>query len=730
MKLFEITLYENKSHRLLQEGWQELTEDQKNYQLRFERELWPLLESYVKLYEAALTPQQIDAIFTSAEEKAIAGGNNKTTLGKIGSAVAGAAKLPVDIAKAVNAKIDELGRMAQKAGPIQNADAKFEKLKQDIMSKNPDSKIVQGIKTVSDWAIANPGKASLAVGILTTIAAFVGGPAGGAAAGLVLRATKDLLQGEKLSTAVGKSIKTAALGYLSGKAFELLGNWMAGFREQAIPFGPEDAGLEKISWEATKTLRAPGMEWTQSTQGFDVLVRPEEASAIREAMTQIKQGDLSSFDSLLAIAKEVNTKDYTSSLDTMVQGAWKAAKDNDSLLQFINTAKQGLQAASQGAAAAADGKKQESMEERFQQFLSNQQVDEGPMDALKKGAAAVGGAIKKGAEKVANVGKNLGNKVTKDKLMKAWKAAGSPTEAGEVAKVLQQAGVSDDIIKAISAEQKIELPVAAKADPGAETTPSGQPKIEPTLDTPGQTATGTDQAAPDAEPTSGQAAPQGGQAAPAGSAPKAGPNAKQLTPIVNMIKKANVVDAVKAMLQKEVGGSAPADQSAPQGAPAAQPTAGSTPAADKTAQPDAGTQGGQATPAGDKTAAPGSNKAAGDTFEKAKGDIRKVQSGTKPLPDKMAQGVQADIAKLAKGDKESGVFAAQKIMNFAKAGYDISKLQPAWLANAKAGERFLTQSVYFAITKMLREHGLGWADLGLRIRLVENTNDVVGISFA
>jgi hypothetical protein len=446
-------------------------------------------------------------------------------------------------------------------------------------------------------------------------------------------------------------------------------------------------------------------------------------------MTQIKQGDLSSFDSLLSIAREVNTKDYTSSLDTMVQGAWKAAKDNDSLLKFINAAKDGLQAGAQGAAAAADGKKQESMEERFQQFLANQQVDEGPLDALKKGAAAVGGAIKKGAEKVANVGKNLGNKVTKDKLMKAWKAAGSPTEAGEVAKVLQQAGVSDDIIKAISAEQKIELPAAAKADPGAETTPSGQPKIEPTLDTPGQPAAGTDQAAPAAEPAPGQAAPQGGQAAPAGSAPKAGPNAKQLTPIVNMIKQAKVVDAVKAMLQKEIGGTEPADQSAAQDAPTAPAAAGAEPAADKTAQPAAGAQG-QAAPPGDKTAAPGANKAAGDTFEKAKGDIRKVQSGTKPLPDKMAQGIQADLAKLAKGDKESGVFAAQKIMNFAKAGYDISKLQPAWLANAKAGERFLTQSVYFAITKMLREHGLGWADLGLRIRLVESTNDVVGVSFA
>jgi hypothetical protein len=708
MKLFEIALYENKSHRLLQEGWQELTEAQQNYQLRFERELWPLLESYVKLYEATLTPQQIDAIFTSAEEKAIAGGNNKTTLGKVGSTVAGAAKLPVDIAKKVNAKIDELGRMAQQAGPIQNADAKFEKLKQDILANKPDSKIVQGIQKVSDWAKENPGKASLAVGVLTTIAAFIGGPAGGAAAGLVLRATKDLLQGEKLSTAVGKSIKTAALGALAGKAFEMVGDWLGGLRADVVM---KDQFAD-VSWDATKTITAPGMEWTQSIKGVNIKVLPDDAETINGLMKVLGGSDpsqrIQAFDKLYGLAKEIRSPEYKQ----LLSNVGEMAKNNDSLFQWIQSAKTGLQSISQGAIAASDGKKQESMEERFQQYLSAQQLDEGPLDALKKGASAVGGALKKGAEKVANIGKNLGNKVTKDKLMKAWKAAGSPTEAGEVAKVLQQAGVSDDIIKTVGAEQKIELPLAAKAEPGAETTPSGQPKIEPTLDTPS--------AAPPTRttPAAGQTSAQAGvpQATPtAGSAPKAGPNAKQLTPIVNMIKKANVVDAVKAMLQKEVGST----QSAAQ--PSAQNT--TKPAAGNATQQPASAQKTAAKPAAV------ANKAAGDTFEKAKSDIRKVQSGTKPLPDKMSQGIQADLAKLAKGDKESGVFAAQKIMNFAKAGYDISKLQPAWIANAKQGERFLTQSVYYAITKMLREYNLGWADLGLRIRLVENTNDVVGINY-
>ena len=122
------------------------------------------------------------------------------------------------------------------------------------------------------------------------------------------------------------------------------------------------------------------------------------------------------------------------------------------------------------------------------------------------------------------------------------------------------------------------------------------------------------------------------------------------------------------------------------------------------------------------------NAAAGDTYEKAKGDIRKVQSGQKPIPPKAAADIQGAIAKLAKGDKESGVFAAQKIMNLAKAGVDVSKQQQAWVANSKAAERFLTQSVYFAITKMLREHNLSWSDLGMRVHLLEGTNKLIGIS--
>lgn len=165
-----------------------------------------------------------------------------------------------------------------------------------------------------------------------------------------------------------------------------------------------------------------------------------------------------------------------------------------------------------------------------------------------------------------------------------------------------------------------------------------------------------------------------------------------------------------------------ASQPAVPGQPTAKPAAGTAPAQSRTAPAAPGAPGAKAAPATDK------NAAANDTYEKSKANIRSVQGGEKPLPANIAQGIQADLAKMAKGDKESGVFAADKIMKLAKLGMDVKDIQAKWLANSKAGERFLTQSQYFEISKMLREHGLRWSDLGLRIHLVEGTNAYFGIS--
>jgi len=433
MKLQEVTLYENKSHRILQEGWQDLTEAQQQYQTRWEKELWPLLEQFVKLAEAELTPDQILSVFKSAEEVADKSGNNKNLLGKAASA----AMLPVDIAKKVNAKIDELGRMAQKAGPIKNADAKFEKLKADIKKNNSDSKIVKGIENVSNWAKENPGKASIAVAILTTIAAFAGGPAGGAAAGLVLRASKDLLQGEKLSNLICKAVKTAAIGALVGAVADQVGDFFQGMRGEVIDQGE----FARVDYGATSTIRAPGYEWTETIKGVNIKVLPEDAEVVNDLMDLIRQGGETAnkaFDQLSDFAKEIRSDDYIEAL----ADAGTEARNNDSLYQFVAAANNGISSLAQGAAQASDDKrnKKESVDlnAEYEKYLQ----EAGVIDKIKK----------------------TGKSITAGKLEKLWKKAGKPTDTGSILNILQSTGLEDNAIAQIQKQSQVKLPKQAAGE--------------------------------------------------------------------------------------------------------------------------------------------------------------------------------------------------------------------------------------------------------------------------
>ena len=458
-----------RSKKILRESCDGLTHDQR-------RIVEGVYNEFLPLIEATLTADQIKGIFKNVEQAAITGGDNRTLAG-----------LGVDGVKQVNATINNVGKWLQNTTPVKMADQKFEKLKNDINKKFPDSKLLDGISNLGIWMKENPGKSAAVIGVLTALASLAGGPVGGAIAGQVLRGAAELIKGEKLSTAVGKGVKTAVFGFLSGKAFEMLGNWMAGFREQSIPFGSSDAGLENISWDATKSIKSPGMEWTQTTQGFNALVKPEEASAIRAAMNLVKgggDGAVEGFDQLKMVADIVRSKDYMADMQGMVDGAWKAAKDNDSLLQFINTAKQGLQAGAQGAVAASTGsEKKESyyVQTRplsegqvyllLKKIAATEQLNEGPMDWIKKGAAAVGKGISR-------VGQNITNKVTYEKLLAGWKLDGSPTDSEELKKFLTSMEISDDIVNKVYTDMKLDTASSAET-PAAAT--SGYAEIKKSI---------------------------------------------------------------------------------------------------------------------------------------------------------------------------------------------------------------------------------------------------------
>jgi len=229
----KLNLYESKSHQILSEGvWRQLDEDTKSYVNRWEKELWPLLEEYQSLSEAELTVDQITAIFGNAEKIAVDSGKYKTKLGQAGlaaqdagKAVVGGVKIAADVMKQINNKVNELGKVIQDTAPVQGLDQAFEKAKLDLNTKlgGKDSKVNKAIAKMAEAAKDNPGKTKFLIALLTTAAAFSAGPAGGAAAGFVLRLGNDLLAGDKLSTAVGKGAKTAVAGFLAGKAFEFLG---------------------------------------------------------------------------------------------------------------------------------------------------------------------------------------------------------------------------------------------------------------------------------------------------------------------------------------------------------------------------------------------------------------------------------------------------------------------------------------------------------------------------
>jgi hypothetical protein len=184
------------SKSILKESCDGLTKNQRIVVEGIYNELRPLIE-------ASLSRQQISGIFKQLEQEAIAGGNNRSLAGK-----------GVDTAKKVNSIIDKVGGWMQDTTPVKAFDQKFEQLKLNIGQKFPE--LEKNLSGIGAWAKTNPGKTAAIIGVLTAIAALAGGPIGGAIAGQILRGSSELLKGNKLSTAVGKGAKSAAIGAIAG----------------------------------------------------------------------------------------------------------------------------------------------------------------------------------------------------------------------------------------------------------------------------------------------------------------------------------------------------------------------------------------------------------------------------------------------------------------------------------------------------------------------------------
>ena len=205
LKSKQATLVEThikQSSLLLENACIGLTKKQKQIVEGIHTEFKPLIE-------ASLTVDQIQGLFGNIEQTATAGGDNRTLVGKGKDTVA-----------KVDDIINKAGKWVQDTTPVKGFDNKFEQLKTSVGKKFPE--LDKQLTSMGTWAKENPAKTATIIGVLTALASLAGGPVGGAIAGQVLRGTTELMKGEKLSTAVGKSAKTAAYGALAGAGLELL----------------------------------------------------------------------------------------------------------------------------------------------------------------------------------------------------------------------------------------------------------------------------------------------------------------------------------------------------------------------------------------------------------------------------------------------------------------------------------------------------------------------------
>jgi hypothetical protein len=403
-----------------------------SYFLTWQREIHPTL------CEVALAPDQIQKLFKSIET-----GAGRSTLGK-GMDAVGAAKDKIS-----DVWFNKFGGMLQSSGPVQAFDQKFEEIKSSIAKKNPE--LAAKLAKYGEFAKANPnlhkfllaiaGSAAAALGVAVAGGIGAGALAVGTGTGIavgIVNIADRLLQGQKASTAIGRGATAGAVAGITAGAMAKLGGWLAGLREKSIPIG--DTGIEKVTYQATKTTKSFGMEMSEMTQGFNIAANPAEASAVRTAMNAIKNGDVSAFRDLQDVARIINSKEYKAGIEATLGAAKQVAFNNDSLLQWIKGLTQVATTAGGAVAGQAAGA---TGEKPVAESLNSAQLNE--LFGI------------------------TGNKVDASKLEKAWKKAGSPTDSEEVAKILQSAGVDPAVIA--KAYTDMSLPA-----------PAGQ--VEPTLNEP------------------------------------------------------------------------------------------------------------------------------------------------------------------------------------------------------------------------------------------------------
>ena len=504
MQIFELA-QKQQSTLLIESVCHDLTRDQRHIVEGIVRELRPL-------FETTLTTDQIQQIFQQAQKKQAAqGGVGRTTIGKAVDATKAVGSAVGSAAGAVNKAIDGLGRYLQTTAPVQYFDQKFEKLKTDITAKlGADSTAIKTINQLGQFARTNPGKTAFVIGTLTAIAALTTGPAGGAVAGQVLRAATELLKGEKLSTAVGKGLKTAAFGYLTGSVLDSIGDWFRTWTLNMVQYTPEIRNA-KFGWSQRISWQIPGFSYSNTQiQSIDAYFRNADADRLSQLVktfnsTSDANVKNQAFDEFRKIFAKVREEGYFEGALADDNTARQLAIANDKAYQNTVKLTKGIAAAAQGAVQAATGTSKTAaaaapaaaapaaaapaaapaaaaaapatvetatnqVRERYTR-LTNKEI--------REIFAIAGGQITEGPtwDKIKSAGGKLAQKITTKQVSVAalqnhWNYV-KTYDSGLIAKILRSNNVSDSVIKDIFDEMNIEIDTPASGGSQTNTAATG-----------------------------------------------------------------------------------------------------------------------------------------------------------------------------------------------------------------------------------------------------------------
>jgi hypothetical protein len=398
-------------------GWTDLTPESKKIFESTELDLMPILREFRVLAEAEMTNAQITGLFKGAEDISREKGH-RTMFGK-------AAKLPVDAAKKVNSFLDKwVVNTLKNSKTLENWEPKYKDLKQKYREKFGKNKAGQKILAMVDALggimESRPIVQAAVIALMTTLLVGSGGLGLLGTVGVVtiLTGATEAIKGSDLGTIAGKAVKAGVLGLISGAVFQALSSWFSHLRIDSISVGPEQAGIEKISFSGRETVHSILGDRINSFRISDAMVTPTEAGAIRDAVLRVATGDPTAYNTLLDIARKISSPEHADMLKNLVGETLAKTVSNDGFLKSIQTIGSIVKGAAAAGAAAGAGNI-----DRKEPTAESTKLSLPIMEGLWADLTLEFGA---------------------GKLMKAWNQAGRPTDSVEIAQMLARMGMDDD----------------------------------------------------------------------------------------------------------------------------------------------------------------------------------------------------------------------------------------------------------------------------------------------